>query len=428
MSSTTPKASTAIAPPGATPDAGAAEAAEPEAVRPGGRAGHSGATAPGSSIDPTAGRVWRAIRGPLAIALMIFVVALGFAVISSRSKHGLLDPRAADPAGSRALAELLRSQGVTVDLVRTTEDARQKANAGSTLLVAFPDLLQRSQLAALTDVGARSMVLVAPGDDVLRALAPGIKSQGEADVDAREPACDLPAAQRAGDADIGGVTFTAAPSAAGRVTLCYAVNGEATLAALTVSGRNVAVMGTPEPLRNDMLDQHGNAALAMNLLGQQRRLVWYLPSLGDQSATERKSLYRLIPAGWKWGFAQVAIAVLLLAAWRMRRLGPVVTEPLPVLVRAAESVEGRARLYFRGKARDHAAEVLRSATRARLAPLAGLPAGSDATALVHGVAGHIGRSPDEVGGLLYGPIPDDDAALVRLADDLDALEGEVRRS
>jgi hypothetical protein len=32
-----------------------------------------------------------------------------------------------------------------------------------------------------------------------------------------------------------------------------------------------------------------------------------------------------------------------------------------------------------------------------------------------------------VGSLLYGAAPADDAALVRLADDLDALEREVRR-
>jgi hypothetical protein len=188
------------------------------------------------------------------------------------------------------------------------------------------------------------------------------------------------------------------------------------------------VWGTADPLTNDRLDEDGNAALAMNLLGQERRLVWYLPMLGDALATEEKSPYALMPSWWKWGFLQVAIAVLLLGLWRMRRLGPVVVEPLPVVVRAAETVEGRARLYQRAHARDRAADVLRAATRERLAPMVGLPATAPPPALVDAVAARVGRPAGEVGPLLYGSIPVDDATLVRLADDLDTLEREVRHS
>jgi len=32
---------------------------------------------------------------------------------------------------------------------------------------------------------------------------------------------------------------------------------------------------------------------------------------------------------------------------------------------------------------------------------------------------------DEIRAILFGPVPGDDAALVRLATDLDALEGQV---
>ncbi|MGF1432501.1 DUF4350 domain-containing protein, partial [Kitasatospora sp. LaBMicrA B282] len=37
------------------------------------------------------------------------------------------------------------------------------------------------------------------------------------------------------------------------------------------------------------------------------------------------------------------------------------------------------------------------------------------------------RAPADLPGLLYGPAPTDDAALLRLADDLDALERQVRQ-
>ena len=64
---------------------------------------------------------------------------------------------------------------------------------------------------------------------------------------------------------------------------------------------------------------------------------------------------------------------MLAALWRARRLGPLVTERLPVAIRASETTEGRARLYRKANARDRAAAALRSATRTRLAPLIGVP-------------------------------------------------------
>jgi hypothetical protein len=48
-------------------------------------------------------------------------------------------------------------------------------------------------------------------------------------------------------------------------------------------------------------------------------------------------------------------------------------------------------------------------------------------AVVDAVAGRTRRPAPDVAALLYGSAPADDAALVRLADDLDALEREVRR-
>lgn len=101
--------------------------------------------------------------------------------------------------------------------------------------------------------------------------------------------------------------------------------------------------------------------------------------------------------------------------------------PLPVIVRSAETVHGRARLYRAANARDRAAQALRQAARARLARALGLAATTTPPALVASVADHSGRTAAAVAALLYGDdrIPDD-AGLVRLTDDLDQLEREVR--
>ena len=58
------------------------------------------------------------------------------------------------------------------------------------------------------------------------------------------------------------------------------------------------------------------------------------------------------------------MAFLVVGVWRGRRLGPIMTEPLPVTVRAAETVEGHGRLYHRLNARDRAANALRAGSSA----------------------------------------------------------------
>ena len=63
--------------------------------------------------------------------------------------------------------------------------------------------------------------------------------------------------------------------------------------------------------------------------------------------------------------------------WRSRRVGPLVVENLPVVVRASETMEGRARLYERSNSRLHALDALRVGTVARLARTCGLPAHRD---------------------------------------------------
>jgi hypothetical protein len=92
------------------------------------------------------------------------------------------------------------------------------------------------------------------------------------------------------------------------------------------------------------------------------------------------------------------------------------------VVRSAETVEGHGRLYARAGARDRAASALRTAAAGRLATRLGLPRGAPAEQVAVAVAPVVGRPPADVVGLLAGPPPADDAALMRLAAELDHLE------
>lgn len=374
-----------------------------------------------TSLDPRPRQLWAASRGPVAVGLLVLLGALIIAVAGMQADRGLLDPRATGEAGSRAVAELLRARGVDVVLTRTAARATS-AGPETTLLVAFPDRLTPSQLGAVAR-SAADLVLVAPGAGALAELAPGVTTAGQAPVQQRPARCRLPAARAAGRADTGGRLYRT-----GNGQQCYPAGGGAAVVQVSDAGRTVTVIGAPDVLTNAELPEAGNAALALRLLGRQPRLLWYLPVPAELPAAEQKPFVELIPEGWLWGAGQLGIAFVLLALWRARRLGPVVTEPLPVTVRASETVEGRARLYRRVGARDHAARTLRDASCARLRPLLGLPKNAEPGAVAEAAASRTGRSGSSVGALLYGPAPADDAALVRLADGLDALETEVGRS
>ncbi|MCO1655586.1 DUF4350 domain-containing protein [Pseudonocardia humida] len=382
-------------------------------------------TAPGTAGVRDLGAAWRAARAPVAIGAVVLAVAVLIALLTDRAPASHLDPAAPEEEGSRAVAVLLGERGVAVHEVGRA--AEVPAGAGATVLVPFPERLSPTQLDAVR-TSAADVVLVAPEAEVLAALAPGIELVArEEPVEVREPVCALPAAVRAGAVSLGGYHFRAGPDA-GRATTCYATDHGSPLVQVERDGRTVTALGSADVLLNRALAEEGNAALALSLLGEHPRLAWFRPVPEGPPPGADRSVLELVPAGWWWGAAQLAIAVALLAAWRARRLGPVVTEPLPVVVRSAEAAEGRARLYRRAGDRGHAAEVLRGAARARLVALLGLPDDAEPAAVVRAVAGRSDHSITEVSHLLYGPAPVDDAGLVALAETLDRYEAEVRRS
>ncbi|MFJ6186356.1 DUF4350 domain-containing protein [Streptomyces sp. NPDC092295] len=389
-----------------------------------------------SSLSPTTRQVWTRSRGVVLALVLLLAAGITMAALSSGDQHGRLDPRSADRFGSRAVAELLKDRGVSVEPVTTLDDATAAAGPDTTLLVTNPDLLtedqQRSLRTATASSGGRT-VLLGAGPPSVGTLVPGVRTNIPAPVSARAPRCSLPAADRAGTADIGGeryVTDTA------DVDACYMSDGVPTLVRIKDTGTeagDTVLLGSPDILYNDRLDQRGNASLALQLLGSRPHLVWYLPSLSDGSAAETggdSDFLGLIPSGWLWGAFQLFLAAVLAAVWRARRLGPLVAERLPVAIRASESTEGRARLYRKANARDHAAAALRSATRDRLTRLLAVPP-ADAHSpdvLIPAVSARLPDTTLDPRTVLFGPAPTDDAALVRLADQLDALEREVRTS
>jgi hypothetical protein len=405
----------------------------------------TGLTSSATSMSPSTRQVWNRVRGLLLVLLLLVVAGIAMAALRSGDHHGRLDPRSVDRNGSRAVAELLKNRGVTTRVVTTLEDATSAAGADTTVLVTEPDMLTAAQQqtfrSATASAGGRT-VLMAAGPASVGTLAPGVDIDSRTEVSERSPRCDLPAARRAGSADLGGERYVTEAHGADR---CYPSGGLPSLVRLDApNGGDTVLLGAPDILYNDRLDKHGNASLALQLLGSHPDLVWYIPSLDDPSAAlpadgddqgsgesdGADAFLDLIPGGWLWGSLQLLVAAVLAAVWRARRLGPLVTEQLPVAIRASETTEGRARLYRKVNARDRAAASLRSATRTRLAPLLGVSAADTHSpeVLLPAVSAHLPDGEHDLRELLFGAPPADDTALVRLADQLDALEREVRTS
>ncbi|MCX5378055.1 DUF4350 domain-containing protein [Streptomyces sp. NBC_00091] len=396
------------------------------------------ATTPGTSTALTGAQLWTRARGLLLGLGILLAAAVALAGLQAGDHHGRLDPRSADRDGSRALAQLLKERGVTTRVVTNADEAAAAAGPRTTLLVTDPDLLgepQRRAIRSAIDLSGGRTVLIAPSGLSLPDLAPATRTKSFAHQNDLDPGCALPAATTAGRAGTGdGLRYTTDRPGA---TACYPSDGHPTLLVLpsTTKGGDTVLLGSERILLNQRLAEQGNASLALQLLGSRPDLVWYLPTLADMPAdgpAEEKSLLDLVPAGWLWALLQLFVAAALAALWRARRLGPLVTENLPVAIRASETTEGRARLYRKASARDRAATVLRTAARERLAALVGVPPAQahDPATLVPAVSARLPQTAagHDAATTLFGTTPADDAALVALADHLDALEREVRTS
>ncbi len=67
-----------------------------------------------TGVSPTGRGLLRSGRGPVIVGAVVVIGAFVIALASSGGRVGYLDPDAVSPAGSRAVAEVLRGQGVEV--------------------------------------------------------------------------------------------------------------------------------------------------------------------------------------------------------------------------------------------------------------------------------------------------------------------------
>lgn len=375
-----------------------------------------------------------------------------------------------EPTSDSALLNLLGQQNVAYFPETQVRDVLNFAGSDTTLVIDDDERPDASTLDVLTNTGFGSVIILNNDAATIGAFFPGVRVGRYTDglTAPVAPSCTQPDALAAGSVDLhtNSATFdlSAFSITNSPVTGCYPVGGAPTMIDSSAGTTYVVALGSATFLENDRLASASNAALALRLFGAHSRLVWFArqfvpdPSLnncggvvcgggvstpqpgitttitaggGGGSSANRPTLSSLMPTWIWWALLQLLVAVLLIAYWRGRRLGAVVSEQLPVTVRAAETVEGHARLYRRANAHSRAAELLRKAAASRLAGYFGLPAArahADPSLLVAPVAARLQITEDLVADLLTGQAPQSEAELVLLADHLDQLEQEVRSS
>lgn len=388
----------------------------------------------GTTARSRAASRWRRLRWVLAVLGVLLVGVLATVLPAPARSSTPLAPDNPRDDGARALAEVLRDQGVTVDYVRTSAEAVDAAGPGRTLLVTSDWLLSETQVSALAGTAA-DLVLLEPTTllwEAVEDLDTGWSGGGTPT--SLPAACSDPDATAAGTitgSGAGVLPRTADAEAPAGTTLCFPLPGtepQTYLYSVTeAQDRRVTVLGDADLVTNAQVAQEGNAALALRALGRHEHLVWYVPSAADLGgdAQAAPGLGDLLPPAARLVLVQALVVVGALALWRGRRLGRVVTESLPVVVRAAETTRGRARLYRTSRSYGHAAASLRAGTADRCARRLGLPRSAAAPEVVAATARAARRDEADVADLLYGPPPTSDAGLEHLARRLDQLESEV---
>jgi hypothetical protein len=352
----------------------------------------------------------------VALVLGLLLVAL---VGGQREEQANpLDPDSAAPLGTKGLVEVLRALGAGVTVSGDLPDG-----GTTTALLLSDDLTPQRREAVVAWVRQGGTLVVAdPSSTITPAEPAGTTRIGllEAQIERR---CDLAALRDVERvATPGGVVFEVPEG--GGTRACFPRNDGAWLLVQPLGAGNVVRLGGASVLVNQELGEADNAVLLASLLAPSQGtavLVLRPPLPGGGTA----GLTDLIAPRVRLALWQLAVAFVLLALWRARRLGRPVTEPQPVQIPGAELVVAFGNLLQRAKGRGQAAGLLTDDLRRSLAERLGLPPSTPPDQVAEAAAQRTGIPRQRVLRALTPTTPRDEAELVALSQAVDAVRREV---
>ena len=352
-------------------------------------------------------RTWLLLLAGLVIVTLI--------IGGSGSGGNPYSPRSVDPDGARGIVEVLESLGAEV----TLENAVPASTSTSALIL--EDRLIEDDRFAITQWVRNGGVLVVADKGSSFIEPVGLPMFGST-IAATE--CSIAALAQVGDLE--------APNASeidiNGLPSCHLILDGALVVARPEGEGTIVSVGSRDLFSNEFLDEADNAALAVSLLAPDpgEAAVTFvgtsvLPT-GDVSDGEllgRRVFLALL---------QFLAAFLLYALHRMRRLGKVVAEPLPVVIEGSELVLQAGVLSERANDPLSAAQVLREDFLDRAHQVFGIGASVDGSheartddPVVAIIAERSGTSPESVVDALMRHVATDDD-LVAVGRELTNLE------
>lgn len=367
------------------------------------------------------GRGRRVLGWVLVSALLLGIGLLSMRfLVADPDLTGTLNPESPGPHGAKAVAELVRDQGVDIEVTRSRLRAADALDSRATLVLTDPFTLTDAAAQNLIDSADR-VVLLTSSARMLRLLDLGEDAPGESgSVQGR---CAMAEFAQVGRIDAERM-FIPASGADGCFT---ASSGASAVLRSDVGGRTITLVEGAHLLSNDALAQAGNAALGLALLAQQDRVVWYVPTFADSdiSSADGDSLGDLTPEWLSPAILLLLIAGVAAVVWRGRRFGPLVAESLPVTVRAAETMQGRARLTAKAADAPHAGAAIRMGALTRLSARLALSPRASVPEIADAASDRLRVPRTSLYDLLGGPPPQSDRELIELARRLAELETAV---
>lgn len=369
------------------------------------------------------------------VALFCLLVVAGFALAGGRGPNELpLHPDNPEGPGLQALHRVLQGQGVDIDVV---SDLRSLESTGvgpeSTVMVVDTGLLSTEAadrvLRHAADAGGLLVLEPRANTGTVFGLPLTVSTRVAG---ALQPHCDDPR-WRSGDELIGSTLLLTVTGTDREAQVCFppsasfsaggTVAGSLVTFAATAQRPEITVLGATASLTNATITQGANAAVGLRLLGEREHLVWYIPEILDGAGGDGQvGITDVLPEAFAPGVAMLAVTMILVMFWRGRRLGPVVVEPLPAVIRSVETTRSRAVMYQRARDRSRSLAALQYAARRRLARRLSLPEHAPPAAVVRAVADRTGRPAEQIAAIVADTTAPDDQTLVRKARELRTLE------
>lgn len=400
------------------------------------------------SLTPDARQWWqrnqRWFWGALLLLLVGLITIATFGGLSLNSGR-FLDPSSPAPSGAKGLVTVIDNHGADFFHAENAAelDSALAASGTKTLVVEDPYYtLQEEDWAALLETGANRIIVLSmsfPSQSLTGEVAEFEGNySARTDADGEVINESMPDTFEAGTcpgsfaenapsiSNLGGREFEPIGDAQG----CYQVRDGYAIVIGTVEtatgSTEIAVLGAQQNLTNEAIVEDANAAMAIQLLGSNERLIWYTADPADNAVEGGPSFGSYIPQWLLPVLLLIYLAGFATLVWRGRRFGPLVTERLPVTVPANETLEGRARLYDASNSRLRALDSIRVGTISRLADLSGVGPGASTEEVIAATAGLAGVPREHAHRVLLTGEPQTDRELVDLANAVTELERRVR--